>query len=227
MAERPDFRPRRLLEVLVAHEVDFVLIGGMAGVAHGSTYPSFDLDVAYERSRENLRRLARALDELGATGPRRTVRPPGPARLEDARERLELRVPDAVRRAGHLLRSSRRAPLRRASCRSGRAARCRRHRYPRLLTRSPDRDEGSGGPSEAGSNRSRKALIIGCRAAAGEVSRQAAVLAPIPSASTRSSHGVARSCSKISRASVRVGRHSAARSDDASASACSSRATAR
>jgi hypothetical protein len=67
VAERPEFRPRRLLEVLVAHEVDFVLIGGMAGVVHGSSYPSFDLDVAYERSRENLRRLAEALDELGAT----------------------------------------------------------------------------------------------------------------------------------------------------------------
>lgn len=67
MAGPPEFLPRRLLEVLVAHEVDFVLIGGMAGVAHGSAYPSFDLDVAYERSRDNVRRLAEALDELGAT----------------------------------------------------------------------------------------------------------------------------------------------------------------
>ena len=53
--------------MLLAHEVDFVLIGGMAGVARGSSYPSFDVDIAYERGRENLVRLAAALRELGAT----------------------------------------------------------------------------------------------------------------------------------------------------------------
>lgn len=39
----------------------------MAGMARGSTYPSFDVDIAYERSRDNLERLAAALRELGAT----------------------------------------------------------------------------------------------------------------------------------------------------------------
>jgi hypothetical protein len=62
-----DFDPRRLLETLVRHDVDFVLIGGMAGRAHGSAYVTLDLDVAYERSRANLERLAEALHELGAT----------------------------------------------------------------------------------------------------------------------------------------------------------------
>ena len=39
----------------------------MAGLAHGSNYPSFDVDVAYARDRGNLERLVRALDEIGVT----------------------------------------------------------------------------------------------------------------------------------------------------------------
>lgn len=61
------FDPRKLLETLVRHEVDFVLIGGMAGTACGSAYVTLDVDVAYGRSRPNLERLADALRELGAT----------------------------------------------------------------------------------------------------------------------------------------------------------------
>src|SRR6266508_4092607 len=63
----PEFRPRKILDVLLAHEVDFVLIGGLAGMARGSSYPSYDVDIAYERGRENLERLAAALRDLGAT----------------------------------------------------------------------------------------------------------------------------------------------------------------
>jgi predicted nucleotidyltransferase len=59
----PDIR--RLLEPLVRHGVDFVLIGGMAGIARGSNYPSFDLDVAYARDKANVRRLVSALEEIG------------------------------------------------------------------------------------------------------------------------------------------------------------------
>jgi predicted nucleotidyltransferase len=56
-----------LLEPLVRHGVDFVLVGGMAGAAHGSTYPSYDVDVAYARDRANLDRLVAALREIGVT----------------------------------------------------------------------------------------------------------------------------------------------------------------
>jgi hypothetical protein len=56
-----------MLRALTAHKVDFVVIGGLAGMARGSSYPSYDLDVAYARDRENLQRLAGALRELGAT----------------------------------------------------------------------------------------------------------------------------------------------------------------
>jgi hypothetical protein len=55
----------KLLGPLVRHGVDFVLIGGMAGIAHGSNYPSFDLDVLYSRNRANIGRLVAALSELG------------------------------------------------------------------------------------------------------------------------------------------------------------------
>ncbi len=56
-----------LLRPLVAAGVDFVVIGGMAGVAHGSSYPSFDLDVAYSRERANLERLVEVLRGLDVT----------------------------------------------------------------------------------------------------------------------------------------------------------------
>jgi predicted nucleotidyltransferase len=59
----PDLRS--LLAPLVRHGVDFVLIGGMAGIARGSNYPSFDLDVAYARDKANIKRLVAALQEIG------------------------------------------------------------------------------------------------------------------------------------------------------------------
>ena len=62
-----DFVPLPVLEGLAAEEVDFVVIGGGAGGAHRSSYPTYDLDIAYARDRENLERLARALRRLGAT----------------------------------------------------------------------------------------------------------------------------------------------------------------
>jgi hypothetical protein len=63
----PEFDPVPILEALVRHDVDFVLIGGLAGTARGSAHVTYDVDVAYERSQPNLERLAGALAELGAT----------------------------------------------------------------------------------------------------------------------------------------------------------------
>jgi hypothetical protein len=62
-----EFDPAPILHALEEHGVDFVLVGGLAGMAHGSRYPTNHTDVAYERGRENLERLATALRELGAT----------------------------------------------------------------------------------------------------------------------------------------------------------------
>lgn len=61
-----DFVPERLLGALVDHGVQFVLIGGMAAVAHGSPLPTRDVDVTPEASAANLDRLAEALRALDA-----------------------------------------------------------------------------------------------------------------------------------------------------------------
>ena len=55
-----------MLAALAEAGVDFVVIGGVAGGAHGSSYATFDLDIAYARDRENLERLAVALKKLEA-----------------------------------------------------------------------------------------------------------------------------------------------------------------
>lgn len=60
-------QPRPLLQALDRQGVDFVLVGGLAGLAHGSSYPTYDLDIAYSRDRQNLRRLVDALREIGVT----------------------------------------------------------------------------------------------------------------------------------------------------------------
>jgi len=62
----PRFSPRRLLERLVAGEVDFVVVGGIAAVSHGSAAFTGDLDISYARDDDNLDRLGRVLVELGA-----------------------------------------------------------------------------------------------------------------------------------------------------------------
>jgi hypothetical protein len=67
LPEFPEFRPKEIIRTLVEHEVDFVVVGGLATMALGSAYPSYDLDVAYARDTENLERLAGALRALKAS----------------------------------------------------------------------------------------------------------------------------------------------------------------
>lgn len=50
-----------ILKALSASEVDFVVIGGIAAVAHGSAYVTQDFDICYARTPVNLERLAGAL----------------------------------------------------------------------------------------------------------------------------------------------------------------------
>jgi hypothetical protein len=49
------------LRLLTQHQVEFVIVGGVAISAHGSSYLTYDLDVCYARTRDNLKRLAAAL----------------------------------------------------------------------------------------------------------------------------------------------------------------------
>jgi predicted nucleotidyltransferase len=51
----------RLLPELVKAGVDFILIGGVAGIVHGSARVTCDVHLVYSRAAENIRRLASAL----------------------------------------------------------------------------------------------------------------------------------------------------------------------
>ncbi len=65
MPEWPEFRLRALLRALDG--VDYVVIGGIAAVAHGSPQVTRDLDITYATDDENLERLGAVLVGLGAT----------------------------------------------------------------------------------------------------------------------------------------------------------------
>jgi hypothetical protein len=54
----------RLIEVLARAGVDFIVVGGVAGVVHGASRLTQDVDVVYDRSPENLERVATALAPL-------------------------------------------------------------------------------------------------------------------------------------------------------------------
>jgi hypothetical protein len=60
------FDPVGIIEVLNRHGVDYVIIGGFAAAAQGSSLSTGDVDVTPERSPENLARLSKALTELDA-----------------------------------------------------------------------------------------------------------------------------------------------------------------
>ena len=70
-----------LLEVIDAHEVAYVIIGGFAVAAHGHPRATKDVDICPDTKRANLRRLAAALEELEAT----------PINLDEFEEEFDLR----------------------------------------------------------------------------------------------------------------------------------------
>lgn len=57
---------RSQLEFLGRHEIECVIVGGVAGTLHGSAIPTTDLDVCYSRTNENLLRLASSLQSVNA-----------------------------------------------------------------------------------------------------------------------------------------------------------------
>jgi predicted nucleotidyltransferase len=80
--------PRALLEILARHEVDFVVIGGVAVQAYGHLRTTRDVDVIAAPTRENGQRLAAALTELRAVNRGGDARhlhdPTDPATYEEA-----------------------------------------------------------------------------------------------------------------------------------------------
>ncbi len=65
-AQWPEFDLEALLAALSSAEVDYVVIGGIAMVAHGSARLTRDLDIVFSPDDDNLERLGRALAGLGA-----------------------------------------------------------------------------------------------------------------------------------------------------------------
>lgn len=55
----------RLVRLLTAHDVAFVVVGGLAAIAHGARRMTLDLDIVPDPEPTNLRRLAEAVTELG------------------------------------------------------------------------------------------------------------------------------------------------------------------
>jgi len=51
----------QIIPPLVRAKVDFILIGGMAAILHGSARVTFDVDLVYSRTDENIERLVGAL----------------------------------------------------------------------------------------------------------------------------------------------------------------------
>ena len=57
-------RFRDLIHLLSAGQVEFIVIGGVAAIFHGSAHLTFDLDVLYRRTGDNLERIASALRNI-------------------------------------------------------------------------------------------------------------------------------------------------------------------
>ncbi len=66
MSELARFRPDVMLRTLIAHQVRFIVVGGIAAQAHGSPSLTGDLDICYARDTDNLSRVAAVLAELAA-----------------------------------------------------------------------------------------------------------------------------------------------------------------
>lgn len=65
--DRPaEFQPEAVIELLGSHQVEYVLIGGLAAITHGAPLVTQDIDICYARDRTNLERLADALRAVHA-----------------------------------------------------------------------------------------------------------------------------------------------------------------
>jgi predicted nucleotidyltransferase len=54
----------KLLPTLVGGGVQFILVGGVAAIVHGAARITYDIDVVYDRSAVNLKKLASTLKPL-------------------------------------------------------------------------------------------------------------------------------------------------------------------
>jgi hypothetical protein len=76
-------RFREVLRILATHRVDFIVVGGISAVLNGAPVNTLDLDIVHSRELENIARLLKALDEMGAE-----YRDPGGRKLRPAESHL-------------------------------------------------------------------------------------------------------------------------------------------
>ena len=91
----PSFR--EILELLNKHEVEYIVVGGVAAVIRGAPVTTFDLDALVRVSEENATRLTAALDELDA-------------RYREHQSTIKPKKKDILA-GGHLLLMTRAGPL--------------------------------------------------------------------------------------------------------------------
>lgn len=77
----PAQQTERLLEVLADSGLSFVVIGGVAAIAHGATTATQDLDIALQLDPEDVRKL---LEALAPYSPVHFTRPDLPLTMENA-----------------------------------------------------------------------------------------------------------------------------------------------
>lgn len=56
--------PKGLLQRLLENEIDFVLVGGLAATMYGVSTVTYDVDICFDFSRENVSRLLAALRDI-------------------------------------------------------------------------------------------------------------------------------------------------------------------
>ncbi|HBL29969.1 MAG TPA: hypothetical protein DD490_24280 [Acidobacteria bacterium] len=95
-----DFAPKfvEILKVLAGHDVELIVVGGMAAIIEGAPVSTFDLDVVVLKTAENMRRLLPALEEMNA----RYADPAGRHIVPDADKLATLRIHRLVTSLGAL-----------------------------------------------------------------------------------------------------------------------------
>jgi hypothetical protein len=66
MRDSEGLDPEQIFSTLNAHDVDYVVVGGLAVQVHGHVRMTNDIDIVPSPERDNLMRLADALNELDA-----------------------------------------------------------------------------------------------------------------------------------------------------------------
>ncbi len=88
----------KLIENLDKSNIKYILIGGMAAIAHGAPVFTFDLDIVHERSDDNLEKIKDLLISLDAYQ----------RRPDDLKLKPDF---DALRGTGHMLLSTQFGPM--------------------------------------------------------------------------------------------------------------------